>query len=73
MVKSHSNSQEKIDKGNSNFCCMHLDSAISCGFVTVLHVLKWAECKAMFTLYQIGFCSVSSVAPVQCEQQLVFF
>ena len=28
--------------------------------------------KAMFTLYQIGFCSVSKVAPVQCEQELMF-
>ena len=26
----------------------------------------------MFTLYQIGFCSVSKVAPVQCEQELIF-
>ena len=28
--------------------------------------------QAMFTLYQIGFCSVSKVAPVQCEQELMF-
>ena len=28
--------------------------------------------KAMFTLYRIGFCSVSKVAPVQCEQELMF-
>ena len=28
--------------------------------------------KAMFTLYWIGFCSVSEVAPVQCEQELMF-
>ena len=28
--------------------------------------------RAMFTLYQIGFCSVSKVAPVQCEQELTF-
>ena len=26
----------------------------------------------MFTLYRIGFCSVSKVAPVQCEQELIF-
>ena len=26
----------------------------------------------MFTLYRIGFCSVSKVAPVQCEQELMF-
>ena len=26
----------------------------------------------MFTLYQIGFCSVSKVAPIQCEQELMF-
>ena len=25
----------------------------------------------MFTLYRIGFCSVSEVAPVQCEQKLM--
>ena len=25
----------------------------------------------MFTLYRIGFCSVSKVAPVQCEQELM--
>ena len=28
------------------------------------------ETRAMFTLYRIGFCSVSKVAPVQCEQEL---
>ena len=28
--------------------------------------------KAMFTLYRIGFCSVAKVAPVQCEQELMF-
>ena len=28
--------------------------------------------EAMFTLYRIGFCSVSKVAPVQCEQELMF-
>ena len=26
----------------------------------------------MFTLYRIGFCSVAKVAPVQCEQELMF-
>ena len=26
----------------------------------------------MFTLYWIGFCSISKVAPVQCEQELMF-
>ena len=26
----------------------------------------------MFTLYRIGFCSVSKVAPIQCEQKLMF-
>ena len=26
----------------------------------------------MLTLYRIGFCSVSKVAPVQCEQELMF-
>ena len=26
----------------------------------------------MFTLYRIGFCSVSKVAPVRCEQELTF-
>ena len=30
-----------------------------------------ADAKAMFTLYRIGFCSVSKVAPVQCEQELM--
>ena len=28
--------------------------------------------KAIFTLYRIGFCSISIVAPVQCEQELLF-
>ena len=28
--------------------------------------------EAMFTLYRIGFCSVAKVAPVQCEQELMF-
>ena len=31
-----------------------------------------SEILAMFTLYWIGFCSVSKVAPVQCEQELMF-
>ena len=31
-----------------------------------------APSKAMFTLYRLGFCSVSKVAPVQCEQELMF-
>ena len=26
----------------------------------------------MFTLYWIGFCSISEVAPIQCEQELMF-
>ena len=26
----------------------------------------------MFTLYRIGFCSVSKAAPVQCEPELMF-
>ena len=26
----------------------------------------------MFTLYGIGFCSASEVAPIQCEQELMF-
>ena len=26
----------------------------------------------MFTLYRVGFCSVSKVAPMQCEQELMF-
>ena len=30
------------------------------------------EIQAMFTLYRIGFYSVSDVAPVQCEQELMF-
>ena len=28
--------------------------------------------EAMFTLYRIGFCSVSKVASVQCEEELMF-
>ena len=32
----------------------------------------WLESEAMFTLYRIGFCSVSKVASVQCEQELMF-
>ena len=32
------------------------------------HQISWA----MFTLYWIGFCSVSKVAPAQCEQELMF-
>ena len=31
------------------------------------------QTKAMFTLYRIGFCSVSKVAPEQCEQELIFY
>ena len=35
-------------------------------------VLETGLILAMFTLYRIGFCSVSKVAPVQCEQELMF-
>ena len=28
--------------------------------------------QAMFTLYRIGVCSFSKVAPAQCEQELMF-
>ena len=28
--------------------------------------------QAMFTLYRIGFCSVSKVAPIHCKQELMF-
>ena len=31
-----------------------------------------SDSQAMFTLYRIGFCSASKVAPVQCEQELMF-
>ena len=30
------------------------------------------DTEAMFTLYHTGFCSVSKVAPEQCEQKLMF-
>ena len=30
------------------------------------------QALAMFTLYRIGFYSVAKVAPVQCEQELMF-
>ena len=33
---------------------------------------KLVETQAMFTLYLTGFCSISKVAPVQCEQELIF-
>ena len=36
------------------------------------HQKEFDDIKAMFTLYRIGFCSVSKVAPVQCEQELMF-
>ena len=35
-------------------------------------VLTIITTMAMFTLYRIGFCSVSKVALVQCEQELMF-
>ena len=34
--------------------------------------IQSSRSKAMFTLYRIGFCSVSNVAPVQCEKELIF-
>ena len=37
----------------------------------VLDTGMWVT-EAMFTLYRIGFSSVSKVAPVQCEQELMF-
>ena len=36
------------------------------GFASIWNI------EAMFTLYRIGFCSVAKVAPVQCEQELMF-
>ena len=38
--------------------------------IKILIVLR--KTRAMFTLYRIGFCSVSKVAPAQCEQELMF-
>ena len=49
------------------FICIYV--AVSSDDVSV-YVLTNVE--AMFTLYRIGFCSVSKVAPVQCEQELIF-
>ena len=40
--------------------------------VRVITRACYSHSKAMFTLYLIGFCSVSKVAPVQCEQELMF-
>ena len=39
--------------------------------LTSAQLMLWLL-QAMFTLYRIGFCSVSKVAPVQCEQDLMF-
>ena len=38
------------------------------------HKINLKSCKetmAMFALYWIGFCSISKVAPIQCEQELM--
>ena len=37
-------------------------------------IQRWQQTasQAMFTLYRIGSCSVSKVAPIQCEQELMF-
>ena len=51
------------------FICIYV--AVSSDNVSV-YVLTNVEAVAMFTLYRIGFCSVSKVAPVQCEQELIF-
>ena len=42
------------------------------GFHIIVHTKPMQTNEAMFTLYRIGFCSVSKVAPVQCEQELMF-
>ena len=34
-----------------------------------LGIEEHIEIEAMFTLYRIGFCSVSKVAPAPCEQE----
>ena len=39
----------------------------------LLRSLQLEETEAMFTLYRIGFCFVSKVVPVQCEQELMYF
>ena len=49
-----------------NFCCELFNLTGTVGKVELIATL------AMFTLYRIGFCSVSKVAPIQCEQELIF-
>ena len=43
-------------------------------YTPIFHVtwFVYRTFMAMFTLYRIGFCSVVKVAPVQCEQELIF-
>ena len=50
-----------------HFCIMIKGFSISFSRVIIVQ-----DFEAMFTLYRIGFCSVSKVAPVQCEQELMF-
>ena len=45
------------------------DPLPACLFIIVLQTLF---IQALFTVYRTGFCSVSKVAPVQCEQELIF-
>ena len=35
------------------------------------NTIVFCEVKSMPTLYRIAFCSISKVAPVKCEQELM--
>ena len=59
------------------FNCNKMVTFLCCGFIEydiVLdeNVFMETEPKDMFTLYRIDSCSVSKVALVQCEQELMF-
>ena len=52
------------------FICIYV--AVSSDDVSVYVLTNVEAIFGGYALYRIGFCSVSKVAPVQCEQELIF-
>ena len=69
MIKHHSNREQTL--GLKGYFIQQ-DSYTLGNPEPRLKLIAIPQTQAMFTLYRIGFCSVSKVAPVQCEQELMF-
>ena len=61
--------QTLIKQPDSSLCLLLVRSYLGLDTIVIQII---CVIQAVFTLYLIGFCSVSKVAPVQCEQELMF-